>query len=134
MAEHHDAAQDSSRKDFPTFNGNRRNYKSWKTRMALVIADELKFSFIHGGAIFIKDILLEEYETCTQTKHKTFSSAIEDYSVIKWIQPVLAASISCKMVSQSELWMVDHMGSSWTDWQKMGYVDTDAHAEAVFKE
>eukprot|EP00961_Rhodomonas_salina_P075758 1016703-Rhodomonas_salina.1 len=38
------------------------------------------------------------------------------------------------MVSQSSLWMVDHMGSSWTDWQKMGYADADAHAEAVFEE
>eukprot|EP00961_Rhodomonas_salina_P074214 997302-Rhodomonas_salina.1 len=38
------------------------------------------------------------------------------------------------MVSQSSLWMVDHMGSSWTDWQKMGYADADAHSEAVLEE
>eukprot|EP00961_Rhodomonas_salina_P266341 3600388-Rhodomonas_salina.1 len=74
MVEHHDAAQDSSRKDFPTFDGNRRNYKSWKTKTALVIADELKCCFIHDSTIVIKDILLEEYETCTQTKRKTFKA------------------------------------------------------------
>ena len=56
------------------------------------------------------------------------------YSAEKWSAPLEAAAVPRKVISQSSRWMVDHMGTGWTDWAKMGSVNVAAHTEAVTEE
>eukprot|EP00961_Rhodomonas_salina_P067725 909521-Rhodomonas_salina.1 len=81
-----------------------------------------------------KNVLLTEYNTCTATKHCTFSTKFDDYSAEKFSIPLDAAAIPRKLILQSARWMVDHMGSGWTDFASMGYLTVEAHAEAVKEE
>eukprot|EP00961_Rhodomonas_salina_P264321 3572423-Rhodomonas_salina.2 len=103
-------------------------------KTSLIVSNVLKYCFIHDAAMVCKNVLLTEYNTCTATKHCTFSTKFEDYSAEKSSMPLKAAAIPHKLISQSARWMVDHMGSGWSDFASMGYVNLESHTDAVKEE
>eukprot|EP00961_Rhodomonas_salina_P123993 1671047-Rhodomonas_salina.1 len=125
---------ESASKDFPPFNGNQRNFKTFRMKTSLIVSNVLKYGFIHDAATVCKNVLLTEYNTCTATKRSTFSTKFDDYSAEKFSIPLDAAAIPHKLISQSARWMVDHMGSGWSDFACMGYLNLEAHTDAVKEE
>eukprot|EP00961_Rhodomonas_salina_P241557 3263335-Rhodomonas_salina.1 len=107
---------ESISKDFPPFNGNLLNFKTFRTKTSLIISYVLKYCFIHDTATVCKHVLLTEYNTCTATKHLTFSTKFENYAAEKFSVPLEAAVIPHKLMSQSALWMVDRR----TTWARAG--------------
>eukprot|EP00961_Rhodomonas_salina_P210597 2843722-Rhodomonas_salina.1 len=96
---------EGSAKDFPPFNGNQSNFKTFstKTSESLIVSDVLKYGFIHDAATVCKN-MLTEYNTCTATKHCTFSTKFTDYAAEKFLVPLKAAAIplAYKLILQSE--------------------------------
>eukprot|EP00961_Rhodomonas_salina_P164418 2214933-Rhodomonas_salina.1 len=125
---------ESVSKDFPPFDGNWRNFKTFRTKTSLIISNVLKYGFIHNAATVCKNVLLTEYNMCTATKHSTFSTKFEDYSAEKFSVQLEAATIPHKLILQSAQWMVDHMGLGWSDFACMGYVNLESHADAAKEE
>eukprot|EP00961_Rhodomonas_salina_P123562 1664818-Rhodomonas_salina.1 len=85
-------------KDFPPFNGNQCNFKTFRTKTSLIISNVLKYCFIHEAATVCKNVLMTEYNTCTATKHHTFSNKFEDYAAEKFSVPLGAAAIPHKLI------------------------------------
>eukprot|EP00961_Rhodomonas_salina_P277941 3755660-Rhodomonas_salina.1 len=68
---------ESASKDFPPFDRNRHNFKTFRRKMSLIVSDVLKYGFIHDASTVCKNVLLTEY---TATKHSTFSTKFDDYA------------------------------------------------------
>eukprot|EP00961_Rhodomonas_salina_P079592 1069370-Rhodomonas_salina.1 len=52
---------ESASKDFPPFDGNQHNFKTFRTKTSLIVSDVLKYGFIHYSANVCKNVLLTEY-------------------------------------------------------------------------
>eukprot|EP00961_Rhodomonas_salina_P114280 1537799-Rhodomonas_salina.1 len=65
---------ESASKNFPSLDGNRCNFKTFRTKTSLIVRDVLKYGFIHDAATVCKNVLVTEYNTCTATKCRTFST------------------------------------------------------------
>eukprot|EP00961_Rhodomonas_salina_P035918 483065-Rhodomonas_salina.1 len=74
---------ESASKDFPPFDVNLGNFKTFRTKTSLIVTGSyvLKYGFIHYAATVCKNVLLTEYNTCTATKRLTFSTKFEDYTL-----------------------------------------------------